>query len=68
MDSLANHPDKDDLYDILFDQLGLDIYRERNTYDDSFSHINYTAEIVAGAKQRNPNLKIMISSWSPPLI
>ncbi len=63
---LANHPEKEDLYDILFDQLGLDIYRERNSYGYSNGRISDTAEIVAEAKQRNPNLKIMISSWSPP--
>jgi len=65
-EKLVDHPDKEELYDILFDQLGVDIYRDRNTYGYSSGHIHNTGEIVAEAKLRNPNLKIMISSWSPP--
>ncbi len=63
---LTAHKKKSELYDVLFDELGLDIYRIRNLYDISTSSINRTQEIVAAAKARNPMLKIMISSWSPP--
>jgi len=63
---LTAHPKKNELYDLLFDELGLDIYRVRNTYNISSSYIDYSAQIVTAAKVRNPSLKIMISSWSPP--
>ena len=62
-------PYRDNLYDTLFDELGLDIYRLRNTYNQGpsgASYINDSAQIIAAAKERNPSLKIMISSWSPP--
>jgi glucuronoarabinoxylan endo-1,4-beta-xylanase len=58
-------PDRDNLYDALFDELGLDIYRLRNTYQYDSGYINNSAQIVAAAKARNPSLKILISSWSP---
>ncbi len=64
---LTAHPKKAELYDILFGQLGLDIYRIRNTYQISQSNINNSAEIVAqGEASLGRDLKIMISSWSPP--
>ena len=65
---LTAHPKKDELYDLLFDELGLDIYRLRNTYDQSggYSYIINSSQIVTAAKARNPMIKIMISSWSPP--
>jgi glucuronoarabinoxylan endo-1,4-beta-xylanase len=61
-------PSRNTLYDILFSQLGLDIYRLRNTYNQGSSgtsYMNNSAQIVAAAKQRNPSLKILISAWSP---
>ncbi len=61
--------ERNELYDILFDQLGLDIYRLRNAYDQGSGGADYiedSGQIVAAAKARNPSLKIMISSWSPP--
>jgi glucuronoarabinoxylan endo-1,4-beta-xylanase len=61
-------PSRNTLYDILFSQLGLDIYRLRNTYNQGTSgtsYMNNSAEIVAAAKQRNPSLKILISAWTP---
>lgn len=63
---LVNHPQKNEIYDILFGQLGLDIYRIRNTYDISQSNIDNSAEIIAqGQASLGRDLKIMISSWSP---
>jgi glucuronoarabinoxylan endo-1,4-beta-xylanase len=58
----------DNFYDTVFEELGLDIYRLRNTYNQGSSgdtYINDSAQIVAAAKERNPSLKILISSWSP---
>jgi glucuronoarabinoxylan endo-1,4-beta-xylanase len=58
--------EREKLYDTLFDELGLDIYRLRNTYQYNDDYIDNTAQIVAGGKARNPSLKVMNSSWSPP--
>ena len=65
---LTAHPERETLYDIFFDQLGLDIYRLRNVYDQdgAADAMSQSGQIVAEAKERNPNLKILISSWSPP--
>jgi glucuronoarabinoxylan endo-1,4-beta-xylanase len=66
---LTAHPQKETLYDLFFDDLGIDIYRLRNTYDQATGgsdYMNRSRDIVAAAKLRNPEIKIMISSWSPP--
>jgi glucuronoarabinoxylan endo-1,4-beta-xylanase len=63
---LTAHPNRETLYNLLFDDLGLDIYRVRNTYDYDSAYMSRTQTIVTEALQRNPNLKILISSWSPP--
>jgi len=64
---LVAHPQKNEIYDIIFGQLGLDIYRIRNTYDIDQSNIDKSAEIIAqGEASLGRDLKIMISSWSPP--
>ena len=63
---LLVHPQKTTLYDILFKDLGLDIYRVRNCYDFDGGYINNTKQIVQQAKTRNPSLKILNSAWTPP--
>jgi glucuronoarabinoxylan endo-1,4-beta-xylanase len=60
------HPKKNELYYLFFQVLGLDIYRVRNTYDYDSGYISRSGQIVKAAKTRNPNIKVMISSWSPP--
>ncbi len=62
----VNHKQKTELYNILFKELGLDIFRIRNNHEMEPNSFRETAEIVKGAKAANENLKIMISSWSPP--
>lgn len=66
---LTAHPDKATLYNILFAELGLDIYRLRNTYDQdgSADYMTRSEEIVtaAGTSLGHP-IKILISAWSPP--
>jgi glucuronoarabinoxylan endo-1,4-beta-xylanase len=64
---LPAHPLRNEIYDCLFRQLGLDIYRIRNTYGISASNISNSAKIIqaAGASLGHP-IKVMISSWSPP--
>ncbi len=68
-DWLVGHPLKDELYDILFGELGLDIYRIRNIYDQpgDIEYMSNTAEIITeGESSLDRPIKIMISSWSPP--
>lgn len=67
---LTAHPQKNELYNILFGQLGLDIYRLRNIYqiyDDWSSGLDTNSEIIQAAETSlRHRIKIMISSWSPP--
>ena len=64
---LTAHPLKNEIYDVIFGQLGLDIYRLRNTYDISSDYISRSAEIVQAAETSLGHpVMIMISSWSPP--
>jgi glucuronoarabinoxylan endo-1,4-beta-xylanase len=64
----VNHKQKAALYNLLFNELGLDIFRIRNNYDMEPNSFRETAEIVKGAKAAvGGNLKIMMSSWSPPV-
>jgi glucuronoarabinoxylan endo-1,4-beta-xylanase len=63
---LTAHPQKTTLYNILFRDLGLDIYRVRNCYGFDGGYINTTKQIVQAAKTRNPSLKILNCAWSPP--
>jgi glucuronoarabinoxylan endo-1,4-beta-xylanase len=66
---LVAHTKKEEIYDLLFKELGIDILRIRNTYDYSSGtgDLTATGTIVAAAKepQRNPNLKIELVPWSP---
>jgi O-glycosyl hydrolase len=67
--ALTTHSKKEEIYDLLFKELGIDILRIRNTYDYSNGpgELNATGTIVAEAKEpgRNPNLKIELVPWSP---
>ncbi len=62
----VNHKQKAELYNVLFKKLGLDIFRVRNNHEMEQKSFRETVEIVKGAKAVNENLKIMMSSWSPP--
>jgi glucuronoarabinoxylan endo-1,4-beta-xylanase len=63
----VNHKKKAELYKLLFQELRLDIFRIRNAYDIEPKSFSETVEIVKGAKAAlAQNLKIMMSSWSPP--
>jgi len=59
-------PNRTNLYNTLFRDLGLDIFRIRNTYDYDSGYMSNIRTIVSKALARNPNLKILCSSWSPP--
>ncbi len=50
---LTSYQDSNQLYDLLFDELGIDIYRLRNTYDQNTNGAAYMAnsgQIVSAAK------------------
>jgi len=64
---LPAHPLRDEIYDCLFRQLGLDIYRLRNTYDISTSNISNSTKIIQAADDSLGHpIRVMVSSWSPP--
>jgi glucuronoarabinoxylan endo-1,4-beta-xylanase len=63
-DTLVNRSYKETFYDYAFRDLGLDIIRIRNS--TTSSHLNNAAIIVGEAKERNPNIKILLTPWSPP--
>ena len=62
------HPNKDQLYFYIFNELGLDILRIANGYRNNPNNFDpNTAEIVAALYEYSDNIpKIMMSSWSPP--
>jgi glucuronoarabinoxylan endo-1,4-beta-xylanase len=65
--NLVNHNKKDELYNLLFKDLGLDIFRIGNYYDIDSSAYYESIEIAKrGEAALKRDLKIMISSWTPP--
>ncbi len=63
---LANHPNKAEIYKVLFGDSGLDILRLRNQYQHSGDDSTIDAQIFNAGKQQNPALKLLLCSWSPP--
>jgi len=63
---LTTHINKNELYKALFYDSGLDILRIRNQYRNSTNFGYDDMEIVEYAKIINPELKVFLSSWSPP--
>jgi glucuronoarabinoxylan endo-1,4-beta-xylanase len=64
---LTEHPNKIEIYDLLFNQLGLDILRLRNQYRNSPDFDFESTEIVNYANQSLGHaIKVFIASWSPP--
>lgn len=64
---IVNHPQSAQLFDAIFQDLGLDVLRLRNRYVDS-SDVSSTAKLIAGASAslgRAPGL--FLTSWTPPL-
>ena len=65
---LVNHQKKNELYNLLFKDLNLDILRIQNYYDIEPQNFNETVEIIkSGQAALGIDMKIMISSWSPPV-
>ncbi len=65
--NLVNHQKKSELFNLLFKELGLDILRIKNNYDIEPNSFRETVEIAKrGEEALGRDLKVMISSWSPP--
>lgn len=65
--NLTEHPNKMELYDLLFNQLGLDIYRLRNQYRYNSNFDFEDTEIVKmGGLSLGHPIKTLLCSWSPP--
>lgn len=79
---VANNNKVDEIADLMFDDLGIDIIRFKNWYypnnyptdksttdmpdDNAKSHWDATNKLYELAKARNPNARILLSSWGPP--
>jgi glucuronoarabinoxylan endo-1,4-beta-xylanase len=79
---LTSNSQKNQIYDLIFDDLGIDIIRFKTWYypdgypdvtstavmsdDNSRAHWEATNELYFAAKARKPDVKIMLSSWGPP--
>lgn len=64
---LTEHPNKAELYELLFKELGLDILRLRNRFRYQDEFWVESQEIVAeGTRSLGRDLTILMSSWSPP--
>ena len=67
---LIDHPNKAEIYDVIFNELGLSVLRLNNwyiTYENEPSFDDHAKEIVSEAKKSvGEELKIMMSSWTPP--
>lgn len=66
-DWLTNHPNKDEIYELAFGDLGLDILRLRNRfrYQDDFS-VESQEIVERGSSSIGRDLTVLMSSWSPP--
>ena len=66
--NLVEHKERAKLCDILFKELGLDIFRIKNVNVLDPTVLKNTVEMVKYAKAaRGDDLKIMVTSWSPPV-
>jgi O-glycosyl hydrolase len=76
----ANTTTKDQLYQLLFNDLGLDILRLKNWYFPTnypsnkstvnlpdINTYNATIEFYKKAKAINPNIDVLLCSWTPPV-
>lgn len=81
-DLITKNNKKTEIVDLLFNDLGTDIVRFKNWYypsgypaekstatmEESYfkGHFDATNELYALGKQANPNLEVLLSSWTPP--
>jgi O-glycosyl hydrolase len=66
---LSAHPQKQEIYNTIFGGLGTSIYRIRNSYETTgqVDMQNQAEAIQAAEESLGHPVKIMISSWTPPL-
>lgn len=63
---LTAHPNKNEVINLLFNDLGVDIYRFRNQYDRDTGFAD-DIEIISMAEAAVGHpIKLMLSSWTPP--
>jgi len=64
---LTAHPNKIEIYDVIFKELSLDILRLRNAYGYDAGMIDRVKEFAQGAENSlGYPIDILISSWGPP--
>jgi glucuronoarabinoxylan endo-1,4-beta-xylanase len=62
-----SEPTRTNLYNTLFRNLGLDIYRVRNTYGIDNGYITRSATIINAAENSlGHSIRVLNSSWGPP--
>lgn len=65
--NLVSHKRKNEIYNLLFKDLDIDILRIRNNYDiDSIDMYTSIEIIKEGKKLCGDKLKILLNSWGPP--
>jgi glucuronoarabinoxylan endo-1,4-beta-xylanase len=64
---LTAHPHKDQIYEIIFGELSLDILRVRNAYDYDPGMVGRVVEFATAAEEvRGKPIPILSTSWGPP--
>ncbi len=64
---LTAHPNRTEIYDVIFSELSLDILRVRNAYEYDPTMIGRVKEFVnAAGKSLGHPIDVMVTSWGPP--
>jgi glucuronoarabinoxylan endo-1,4-beta-xylanase len=64
---LPAHPNRAEIYDVIFKELSLDILRVRNAYGYNENMIGYVKEFAAAAENSLGHpIEILVTSWGPP--
>ena len=64
---LSAHPNKAEIYNVIFGELSLDILRFRNAHEYDPTMIGRVKQFVAGAeKSLGHPIDVMVTSWGPP--
>jgi len=64
---LPAHPNRAEIYDVIFKELSLDILRVRNAYGYDDNMIGYVKQFAAAAESSLGHpIDIMVTSWGPP--
>ncbi|WP_340111895.1 T9SS type A sorting domain-containing protein [Maribellus mangrovi] len=64
---LTAHPNKAEIYDVIFKELSLDILRVRNAYDYDAGMVDRVKEFVDAANvSLGHPIQLLVTSWGPP--